>query len=64
MIKIKLYGYCFVEDQIILDAADLDGKELSQEGAYGYIWREKDKKVIKQNFIGSYGLYFFQDGEY
>ncbi len=60
----RLYGFTMFRDQLVQDAASLQGEMPQGEGAYVYI-RCKDGRIsIRQDFMGSYGLYLYRDGDY
>lgn len=65
-VNTRMYGYCISDGQIITDAADLNGGgyNLTPDGTYVYIQRTKDKILIRQDFVGCYGLYLFREGDY
>ena len=63
-VQTALYGYTILGGAIIEDPAALENVELTGDGAYVYIRRKGDTIRICQDFIGSYGLYLYRDGNY
>ena len=62
-VKTKLYGYCISEYSNHADY--LDNKiNLNGLGAYIYIFVDKNRITINQDYVGSYGLYLFRDKDY
>ena len=41
-----------------------ENNELSNNGAYIYVHTEDDNITITQDYIGSYGLYYYQQDNY
>ncbi len=60
----KLYGFCVINNVITDKFESLAGAEPNGSGAYMYIKRDGNKITIKQDFIGSYGLYLYKDESY
>ncbi|WP_407424381.1 hypothetical protein [Methanobrevibacter sp.] len=58
-----LYGYVVNKDGLVSTAIEKN-EELTPDGAYVFIEVSDDKISIYQDFIGSYGLYLFQDEDY
>ena len=56
-IKTKLYGYYLSEDK----NPPKDKLNLNGLGAYLYVLVNEKEITIYQDYIGCYGLYFFQD---
>ena len=73
-VKTRLYGWCLAANgDVITNAADLaereaegrkEGKDVPAEGAYVFIKRTAGTIVITQDFLGSYGLYLFREGDF
>lgn len=67
-VQTKLYGFTIIDDKATEDITNLEISEnlenMSHLGAYIYIKREPDKIIIMQDFIGSYGLYLYKEGDY
>ncbi len=63
-ISTKLYGYCLINGQVILDAEQLAGRQPTPDGAYVYVQQTATEIIVRQDFIGCYGLYLYQDGDY
>ena len=61
-VNTKLYGYVINNDKIIFENSE--NNELSNNGAYIYVHTEDDKIRITQDYIGSYGLYYYQKEDY
>ena len=62
-VNTKLYGYCISEYSNHADY--LDNKiNLNGLGAYIYIFVDKNRITINQDYVGSYGLYLFRDKDY
>ena len=59
----KLYGFVMQDDTLITNEKLLTD-EMYTEGAFVYIRRNGDCITIQQDFMGSYGLYLYQDGAY
>ena len=60
----KLYGYTFVNDKIVDNAEALNGSSPEKEGAWVYLLREGNCLTIRQDYLGCYGLYYYQKEEY
>ena len=63
-IETKLYGYVISSHGIIRETEEITAEKLEGRGAYIYIEREKDKAQIHQDFVGSFGLYLYEDRDY
>lgn len=60
----KLYGYAVIDDAILQDTP-LNGDDLSQQmGAYVFVDRDEKGVHIRQDFMGSYGLCLYRNGDY
>lgn len=55
----KLYGFGISED-VIVSENNKKGKKLDFNGAYVNIEVNDEKIIISQDFMGSYGLYYFE----
>ena len=60
----KLYGYTFVNDKIVDNAEALNGSSPEKEGAWVYLLREGNCLTIRQDYLGCYGLYYYQKEDY
>ena len=58
--KSQLFGYAFVDDEIVDDLQALNGRIPGKEGAYVYLYREGNRLTITQDFLGCYGLYLYR----
>lgn len=63
-IKTKFYGYGIIEDELTVFNPGSDYDNLSKIGAYVYVDVDGDKITISQDYIGSYGLYYYRDDDY
>ena len=63
-VRDKLYGFAIVDNAIVEDVEALGTAQLTGDGAYVCIRRQGGKITIEQDFIGSYGLYLYRDGDY
>lgn len=65
-VKTKLYGYAFIDNQAVEDPqiSHLEELDFDGRGAYVYFYKENDKIKIKQDFMGSFGLYLYQTEGY
>ena len=79
-VQTELYGFAIINEQFIDSAESLENSfaplsrsntcieatnlTLDGNGGYVYIRRESDKIRIMQDFIGSYGVYLYRDGDY
>lgn len=60
----KFYGYGFIENEIVFDNSPLDFGKLSRNGAFVYVNVDDINIKISQDYVGSYGLYYYQDKDY
>ena len=60
----KFYGYGFIENEIVFDNSPLDFGKLSRNGAFVYVNVDDINIKISQDYVGSYGLYYYQDNDY
>lgn len=61
-ISTKLFGYGINNERVILDS-DKDFSDLTDSGAYIFIDAGEDEIKISQDFLGSYGIYYYsRDG--
>lgn len=63
-IKDKLYGYCIKDSSVITDVNSLDTNNIPPDGTYIYIKNDGDNIYIKQDYLGCYGIYIYQQDEY
>ena len=63
-IKDKLYGYCIKDSSVITDVNSLDTNNIPPDGTYIYIKNDGDNIYIKQDYLGCYGIYIYQQNEY
>ena len=62
-ITTSFYGYVVDEEGFV--KTDVNDKEqLTSDGAYVFIDASDERISIYQDFIGAYGLYLFQEGDY
>lgn len=60
----KLYGY-YIENSVIkTDYDKIISPRTGNDGSYVLINKSQDKISIMQDYIGSYGLYLYEEGEY
>ena len=59
-----LYGYCIIDSEIVDNAFDLGARIPDGTGAYVLIQRRDDVITITQDFMGSYGLCLYDDGNF
>lgn len=66
-VQTKFYGYGFLNNQVV-EECQLDHShkyEFDGRGAYVYIRRDNPDIEIRQDFMGSFGLYLYQkDGDF
>lgn len=60
-IQSSLYGFCYVDNKIVENVDDIGKNEPNGDGAYVLIKRNNNIISIEQDFIGSYGLYLYND---
>ena len=58
------YGFTYLDDAVTDRLEDLRGREPEADGAWVYVRREDGKITVTQDFMGSYGLYLYRQGEY
>ncbi len=63
-VSTRLYGFALVNCLPVTSAEDLAGEMPTGDGAYVYVHADAHKITVMQDFIGSYGLYLYQDGDY
>ena len=63
-VETGFYGYTIRNGSIVTEAAALENAELTGEGAYVCIRRNGNTIRIFQDYIGSYGLYLYREGDY
>lgn len=62
-IQTRLYGYSFSSDDLILDSRK-NFDELLSCGAFIFVDVNDDEISICQDYIGSYGLYYYESEDY
>lgn len=61
----KLYGFAFNNcDEIVTQNTLHENDKITPNGAYVYIDVKNDEIIIKQDFIGAYGIYLYKNGSY
>lgn len=60
----KLYGFAIRNGEIVEDIRKMEDGPLNGDGAYVCVRRQGNTIRIFQDFIGSYGLYLYEDGDY
>lgn len=61
----RLYGYAFNTcDEIVTQNTLHENDQITPNGAYIYIDVKNDEIIIKQDFIGAYGIYMYKNGSY
>ncbi len=60
----KFYGYGFIENEIVFENSSLDYSKLSRNGSFVYVNVDDINIKISQDYIGSYGLYYYHDDDY
>ena len=63
-VREKLYGFAIVDGKIVEDIGTLGNVPLAGDGAYVCVRKQNGKITVSQDFIGSYGLYLYEDGDY
>lgn len=63
-VQTAFYGYTILDGAIVETPEALENAELTGDGAYVYIRRMENSIRINQDFMGSYGLYLYRDGDY
>lgn len=63
-VESKLYGYVITDFGVVFDYKNVSSAELSGNGAYVLVDVDSDNICISQDFIGSYGLYLFEEEGY
>lgn len=63
-VRTAFYGYTILNGAIVENPEALENTELAGDGAYVYIRREGNSIRICQDYMGSYGLYLYRDGDY
>ena len=59
--KNKLYGYAIVENEVRVEEVS---DNLCGLGAYVQVYGDSEKITINQDFMGSYGIYLYEDEEF
>ena len=62
--RTAFYGFTFLNDAVIDSLEALKGQTPEEDGAYVYLRREGNRLTITQDFIGSWGLYLYRQGDY
>ncbi len=63
----KLFGYMLTNQGIITNSSDaeINGEECNGlSGAYVYVYRNRDEITISQDYLGSYGIYLYEEDDY
>lgn len=60
----KWYGFSVVNNKLVQCETELEESMPAGEGAYIYIKRKDHHVWIFQDFIGSYGIYVYRDGDF
>ena len=55
----KFYGYTIIDNEVIIDIRDIRNEKLTGSGAYIFIDKKDEEISVYQDFIGSYGLYYY-----
>jgi len=64
-VKTKFYGFVINKDGILTDRnLPIDPIELSGRGCYINVDVSTDRIMIRQDFMGSWGLYIFRNDDY
>lgn len=63
-VQTAFYGYTILDGAIVEKTEALENAELIGDGAYIYIRRSENSIRICQDYMGSYGLYLYRDGDY
>lgn len=63
-ISSEFYGFTILDNTIVRTVDGLENRVPEGDGAYVYICREPETITLYQDFMGSYGLYLFRDGDY
>lgn len=61
-IKDRLYGYAIVDGRIATDCAD--PRKLTGEGTYVAVSVSSDRVEIRQDYLGSFGLYLYRHHDF
>lgn len=61
----RLYGFAFNNfDEIVTQNTFQENDQITPNGAYIYTEVKNDEIIIKQDFIGAYGIYLYRKGSY
>lgn len=60
----SFYGFCIQDNKIVRSLDDIDPNKIDGNGVYVLIQTNQQKITIKQDFIGSYGIYVYQYNDY
>lgn len=61
----RLYGFAFNNfDEIVTQNTFQENDQITPNGAYVYTEVKNDEIIIKQDFIGAYGIYLYRKGSY
>lgn len=63
-IETSFYGFCIQNSIIVENVNDLDEEKLDGNCTYIYIKNDGNKITIKQDYIGSYGIYLYKNEDY
>lgn len=57
----RLHGYFISGGGVVCGKDFQEGMEVSDDGAFVYIEREGGRITIRQDYVGCYGLYLYED---
>ena len=63
-VKSEMFGFCLLDGLVIETLEELQNQEPSSEGCYVYVNRTDKSIIIKQDFVGCYGIYLYKHGDY
>ena len=63
-VQTRLDGYCYADGAVADSPEALAGRTPEKEGAYVYVLREGNRITIRQDFMGSFGLYLYREGDF
>lgn len=61
-VKDRFYGYAIVDEGIVTDCAD--SRKLTGEGTYVAVFVSSDRIEIRQDYLGSFGLYLYREHDF
>lgn len=62
-VKDKLYGYSVNNGQVIING-NVNKEKVLSEGAFVSISNTNENLIIKQDYLGSYGIYIYRQNDY